>query len=65
MKKLVLITGAPGVGKTTLYRHLFKEIEGCAWLDSDWCWMINPWKDKTEGQKERQAPFVPGGRVLF
>jgi len=47
MKKLVLITGAAGVGKTTLCRHLFKEIESCAWLDSDWCWMINPWKDKT------------------
>jgi len=47
MKKLVLISGAAGVGKTTLCRYLFKEIKGCAWLDSDWCWMINPWEPKT------------------
>jgi adenylate kinase family enzyme len=52
MKKLVLISGAPGVGKTTLCSHLFKEIQGCAWLDSDWCWMINPWKAKTKEQKK-------------
>lgn len=52
MKKLVLITGAPGVGKTMLCSHLFKTIEGCAWLDSGWCWMINPWKSKTPDQKK-------------
>lgn len=52
MKKLVIISGAPGIGKTTLCRELLKSIEGCAWLDSDWCWMINPWKDKTQEQKK-------------
>jgi len=51
MKKLVLITGAPSVGKTTICKELFKTIEGCAWLDSDWCWMINPWVPKTAEQK--------------
>lgn len=52
MKKLIIITGAPGVGKTTLCKELFKKIEGSAWLDSDWCWMINPWTAKTHVQKE-------------
>lgn len=51
MKKLVLVTGAPGVGKSTLCKDLFHSINGCAWLDSDWCWMINPWIPKTSEQK--------------
>lgn len=51
MKKLILVAGAPGVGKSTLCRELFKSINGCAWLDSDWCWMINPWISKTAEQK--------------
>lgn len=51
MKKLILVTGAPGVGKSTLCKELFCSINGCAWLDSDWCWMINPWIPKTSEEK--------------
>lgn len=50
-RKLVIITGPPGVGKTTICKSLFQTIEGCAWLDSDWCWMINPYIPKTNEQK--------------
>ncbi|SKC81962.1 AAA family ATPase [Maledivibacter halophilus] len=62
MKKFILVTGAPGVGKTTLCKELFKSINGCAWLDSDWCWMIHPWIPKTTEQKK----YVEGSflRVL-
>ena len=52
MKKLILISGAPGIGKTTVCKEMFKSINGCAWLDSDWCWMINPWVSKTAEQKK-------------
>jgi adenylate kinase family enzyme len=52
LKKLILVTGAPGIGKSTLCKELFKSINGCAWLDSDWCWMINPWISKTPDQKK-------------
>lgn len=52
VKKLVLVAGAPGVGKTTLCKQLIKSIDGCAWLDSDWCWMIHPWIPKTAEQKK-------------
>lgn len=52
MKRLVIITGAPGVGKTTICRELFKHLNQCAWLDSDWAWMVNPWLPKTQSEKK-------------
>ena len=51
MKKLIMIAGPAGVGKTTVCRKLFKTIDGCAWLDADWCWMVNPYPGKTDEQK--------------
>ena len=51
-KKLVMITGPAGIGKTTVCKELFKRINGCAWLDGDWCWMVNPYPGKTPEQKK-------------
>lgn len=51
-KKLVIILGAPGVGKTTLCQELFHMLDNSAWLDSDWCWMKNPYRPKTLEQKK-------------
>ena len=31
-----------GVGKSTVCRELTKLLTPCAWLDGDWCWMMNP-----------------------
>lgn len=42
MKKLIIINGTPGVGKSTVSKLLNQEIENSAWLDGDWCWMMNP-----------------------
>ena len=42
MKKLIIINGTMGVGKTVVCRELYKELEQCVWLDGDWCWMMNP-----------------------
>jgi len=62
MKKLVMIAGPAGVGKTTVCQRLFREIHGCAWLDADWCWMVNPYPGKTPAQKQyAQKTF---GRIL-
>jgi len=62
MKKLVMIAGPAGVGKTTVCRHLFKIIQGCAWLDGDWCWMVNPYPGKTDEQKAYSLKTF--GRIL-
>jgi len=51
MKKLIMVAGPAGVGKTTVCQRLFKTIDGCAWLDADWCWMVNPYPGKTDKQK--------------
>jgi adenylate kinase family enzyme len=62
MKKLVMIAGPGGVGKTTICQKLFKAINGCAWLDGDWCWMVNPYPGKTDEQKAYSLESF--GRIL-
>lgn len=54
-KKLIMITGPAGIGKTTVCKEIFKRINGCAWLDGDWCWMVNPYPGKTPEQKKYVA----------
>jgi len=41
-KKLIIINGTMGVGKTATCRELNKSLENSVWLDGDWCWMMNP-----------------------
>ena len=42
MRRLVLIGGAPGVGKTTLLHHLPDHFDACACLDADDLWRVDP-----------------------
>ena len=42
MKTLYLIGGPMGVGKTTVSRELLQMLPRCAFLDGDWCWMMQP-----------------------
>ena len=57
-----MIAGPAGVGKTTVCKRLFEAIEGCAWLDGDWCWMVNPYPGKTDEQKVYSLESF--GRIL-
>lgn len=41
-KKLIIINGTMGVGKSAACKELNKRLENSVWLDGDWCWMINP-----------------------
>jgi hypothetical protein len=64
MKKLIMIAGPAGLGKTTVCQKLFETIDGCAWLDADWCWMVNPYPGKTDEQKcyaEKAFGYILGG----
>lgn len=42
MKKLIIINGVMGVGKTTIAKQLHQRLDKAVWLDGDWCWMMDP-----------------------
>jgi broad-specificity NMP kinase len=42
MKKLYIIGGTMGVGKTTVSRELKNRLSKSVLLDGDWCWDMNP-----------------------
>ena len=42
MSKLTLIGGPPGIGKTTVARLVWHELNDCAWLEGDAVWQIRP-----------------------
>lgn len=44
MKRLFLVGGTMGVGKTTVCRELQKELPRSVFLDGDWCWDANPFQ---------------------
>lgn len=60
MKKLVIINGVPGIGKTTVCRELYKSISNSVWLDGDWCWMMNPFVVNEENKMmvEQNITFI-------
>ena len=41
-QKLIIITGSPCVGKTTVADELFQMFDNSAFFDSDWAWCVNP-----------------------
>lgn len=49
-KKLLLVGGVMGVGKTTICRIMHRHIKNSAYLDVDDVWNINPWEvsDRTK-----------------
>ena len=51
MKKLYLIGGTMGVGKTTVSQTLKMRLENSVFLDGDWCWDAHPFQ-VTEETKE-------------
>ena len=44
MKKLYLIGGPMGVGKTAASRALQARLNHCVFLDGDWCWDMRPFQ---------------------
>ncbi len=44
MKKLYLIGGTMGVGKTTVSQQLKTDLPNSVFLDGDWCWDASPFQ---------------------
>ena len=42
MKKLIIINGTMGVGKSTVCNTLLHTLKPSIYLDGDWCWNMNP-----------------------
>ena len=51
MKKLVLVAGTMGVGKSSVCRELLSRLTPGAYLDGDWCWNINPFSVTEENKR--------------
>lgn len=51
MKKLILIGGPMGVGKTAVSKKLCKTLDHCVFLDGDWCWDMHPFIVDEETKK--------------
>ena len=51
MKKLYLIGGPMGVGKTEVGQELKRKLSRSVFLDGDWCWAANPFQVTAETQK--------------
>ena len=48
MKRLYLIGGTMGVGKTTVCQILKRQMPNCVFLDGDWCWDMEPFQVNEE-----------------
>ena len=51
MKKLYLIGGTMGVGKTTTCQVLKTKLDKSVFLDGDWCWDMHPFMVNEETKK--------------
>ena len=51
MKKLYLIGGTMGVGKTTTCQVLKTKLDKSVFLDGDWCWDMHPFVVNKETMK--------------
>lgn len=45
-QKLIIISGSPCVGKSTVTRNVFSMLDNSAYLDGDWVWCVNPFSVK-------------------
>lgn len=60
MKKLIIINGTTGVGKTSVGKLLFKSLPHSTFLDGDDVWQINPFvvNEKTTEMVHQNIAFV-------
>lgn len=60
MPKLIIVNGAPSVGKSTAANLIFPQLPNSAFLDGDDVWRINPFEvtERTKAIVDKNIPFV-------
>ncbi len=51
MKKIYIIGGTMGVGKTAVCQELKKMLPASVFLDGDWCWDMHPFQVNDETKR--------------
>lgn len=51
MKRLIVVNGTMGAGKTAVCRELLALLPPAAFLDGDWCWTMNPFQVTEETKR--------------
>lgn len=51
MKKVIIIFGSPGIGKSTVGKFLYQRIDYCQYVDVDDLWRIHPFEVNDESKK--------------
>lgn len=58
MKRLVVVNGTMGAGKTAVCKELLALAPPAAFLDGDWCWTMNPFQVTAETKTMVQDNIV-------
>ncbi|WP_422563170.1 AAA family ATPase [Clostridium botulinum] len=67
-KKLIIINGIMGVGKTATSKELNKKPNNSVRLDDDWCWMMNPFTVNDQNKNmviKKHNLFIHPMNMLF
>lgn len=51
MKRLIIINGTMGVGKSTVSQLVADKLDQSVFLDGDWCWNMHPWVFSDENKE--------------
>lgn len=58
MKRLIIVSGTMGVGKTSTCSSLYRMAPRTVWLDGDWCWLMNPWDMCEENRRMAMSNII-------
>ncbi|MBO4324315.1 MAG: hypothetical protein J5845_02785 [Lachnospiraceae bacterium] len=59
-KKLIILSGGPCVGKSTVGQKIFEHYVNSAFCNGDWCWCVNPYsiEDKRLRNGDKNMAFL-------
>lgn len=60
MKRLIMVNGTMGAGKTAVCTELYHILNRSVFLDGDWCWMMDPFvvTDETKRMVQNNISFL-------